>query len=103
MIHGAIDELIRMIRQLQCNHNNLAATVLRLFIGAISIPGLPCRVRADFGVKNVDVARFMLPDCPEGGINRASFIAGTSVHNQCMVGLWGEVTRCVVRHYQFML
>ena len=95
MIHGAIDGCSRMIKYLQCNNNNLAATVLHLFIGAISIHGLPSRVLANFNVKNADVARIML-DCPVGGINRVSFIAGTSVHNQCIKGLWGEVIRCVV-------
>ena len=45
----------RIITYLQCNNNNLAATVLDLFIDAISIHGLPSKVRADFGVKNFDV------------------------------------------------
>ena len=95
-IHDAIDGYSRMITYLQCNNNNLAATVLDLFIGAISIHGLPSRVRADFGVKNVGVVRFML-DSPESCINRGGFIAGTSVHNQCIEGLLGEVKRRVVK------
>ena len=86
VIHGAIDGCNGMIRYLQCNNNILAATVLHLFIGAILIHGLPSRDRANFVVKNVDVALFML-DCPEGGINRVSFIGGTSVHSQCIEGL----------------
>ena len=88
-----------MITYLQCNNNNLAATVLHLLINSISIHGLPSRDRANFGVKNIDVAQFML-DCPKSGINRGSFIAGTSVQNQCIEGLWGEVIRCVVRHFR---
>ena len=80
---------------MQCNNNNLAATVLHLFIGVISVHSLTSRVRAKFGVKHVGVAWFML-DCPEDGINRVSFIAGTLLHNQCIEGLWGEVIRCVV-------
>ena len=95
VIHGAIDGCSRMIRYLQCNNNNLAATVLHLFIGAISIHSLLSRVWGNFGIKNVDVARFML-DCPVGGINRVSFIVGTFVHNQCIEGLWGEVITCAV-------
>ena len=86
VMHGAIYGCSRMIRYLQCNNNNLAATVLRLFIGDISIHSLPSRVRANFGAKNIDVARFML-DCPEDSINRVSFIVGTFVHNQCIEGL----------------
>ena len=91
VIHGTIDGLITY---LQCNNNNLAATVLHLLIGAISIHSLPSSVRADFPVKNVYVARFVL-DCNERGINRGSFNSGTSVHYQCVEGLWDEVTKCV--------
>ena len=95
MIDGAIDRHSRMITYLQCNSNNLAATDLHLCIGAISIHNHPPRVRADFGVKNVDVACFML-DCPERGIDRESFTSGTFEHNPCIEGLWGEVISYVV-------
>ena len=78
VIHGATNGCSRMITYLQCNSNNLAATVLHLFLDAISIHGLPSRARADFGVENVDVARFIL-DCPERGINKGSFLAATFV------------------------
>ena len=74
-----------MIMYLQCSKNNLAATVLDLFLDAISIHGLPSRARADFSVKKVDVAQFIL-DCPEGDIKRESFIAGTFVHNRQSLG-----------------
>ena len=87
---------------LQCNDNDLGATVLHVFLGAISIHGLPSRVRADFGVKNIDAARFML-DCPERGITKGSFIAGTSVHNQCIESLWVEVIKYVVKHFRNIL
>ena len=85
VMHGAIEGCSRMIRYLQCSNNNLAATALHLSIGAISIHSLLSRVRPNFGVKNVDVVRLML-DCPEGGINRVTFIGGTYVHNQCIEG-----------------
>ena len=49
-------------------------------------------MREDFGVKNVDVEQFML-NCPERGINTGSFNSGTSVHNQCVEGLWDEVIK----------
>ena len=94
-MHGAIDGWSRIIRYLQCNNNNSVATVLHLFVDAISIQIVPSRVRANFSVKNVDGARFIL-DCPEGGINRVSYTAGTSVYNNCVEGLCGEVMRCSV-------
>ena len=87
-----------MITYLQCNNNNLAATVLHLFLDSISIHGRPSRARADFRVENVDVARFII-DCPERSINRGRFITSTSVHNQRKERLWGEAIRCVVRHF----
>ena len=65
-----------MMTYLQCNNNDLVATALRLFIDVISIHGLPSIVREDFGVKKVDIVRFLL-DCPERGIHRGSFITGT--------------------------
>ena len=75
VMHCVIEEYSQMITYLQCNNNDLAATVLHLFIVATSIHGLPSRVRANFSAKNVDVVRFML-DSPERGNSRGSFTAG---------------------------
>lgn len=48
------------------------------------------RVWWDFGVENVDVTQYMLND-PERAINRGSFITRTSVHNQPVKHVWGDV------------
>lgn len=64
---------------LEASTNNLAQTVLNLFIQATRICGWPSRVRSDQGGENVDVARAQIM-CR--GIGRSSHIAGSSVHNQ---------------------
>ena len=68
----------------------MASTVLQCFVNGTQEFGLPARVRSDKGVENVDVARFMIA---RRGLNRGSFIAGHSVHNQQIKHLWAEVNR----------
>lgn len=60
--------------------NNKADTVLSEFLEAVTLYGLPSRVRPDHGGENIQVERFMHP-------GRGSFIMGRSVHNR----LWRDV------------
>ena len=62
--------------------------MLSKFLQATEKYGTPSRVRLDMGGENVDVWRHMLAEQGEG---RASFIAGSSVHNTSIERLWQDV------------
>ena len=92
VIHGGIDGFSRLVVFLKASTNNRASTVMEYFRGAVDQYNLPSRVRTDLGLENIEVARFMLQ---RRGLNRGSFITGTSVHNQRIERLWREVN-CIV-------
>ena len=61
--------------------------MLSQFLQATEWYGTP-HIRSDIGGENVDVWRYMLSERGEG---RASFIAGSSVHNTHIERLWCDV------------
>ena len=58
---------------LHASSNNLASTVLAVFLEAVVQWGVPSRVRGDRGGENVEVAVWMIM---YRGPNRASFMWG---------------------------
>ena len=100
VIHGAIDGYSRKILYLKCANNNKASTVVTYFSHAVSLFGLPNKVRSDKGGENVDVWRFMLhykdmePSC---------VITGSSTHNERIERLWRDVFRCVGQIFYSLL
>lgn len=73
VIHCFIDGKSRFITGLRVNNNNRKRTVLDLFLDAVSVHGVPSRVRGDFGTENEDVAQWMEDN---RGPNRGSYIWG---------------------------
>ena len=98
MVHGAVDGYSRIPVYLHCSDNNRADTVLRLFREAVSLYGLPSRIRIDKGGENVDVSMYLL-DHPLRGPGRSTVIVGKSVHNQRIERMWRDVYEGVVGFY----
>lgn len=94
--HGGIDGFSRLIVFLHCSSNNLAATVLDLFMKATVEYGLPSRVRGDYGVENNLVHSFMEE---RQGLDRGSFLRGRSVHNSRIERLWRDVYYGVIQTF----
>lgn len=88
VIHGGIDGFSRMITFLKCSGNNRSDTVLNHFVEGVGEYGIPSRVRTDHGGENIKVWRCMEET---RGANRASYIAGCSVHNTRIERLWRDV------------
>jgi len=76
VIHGFIDGYSRLITGLCASNNNLAQTVLDVFLAAASVYGVPSRLRGDHGTENLRVAAWMEEHC---GTRRGSYIWGRYV------------------------
>ena len=94
VIHGGIDGFSRLIVYLHCSNTNRKETVTHLFRSATERYDWPSRVRTDHGGENVGVWQLMEE---VRGLNRGSFLAGASVHNQRIERLWRDVF-CSVCH-----
>ena len=92
--HAAIDGYSRLIVFLKCSDNNKSSTVYQNFLEAVSTYGLPSRIRTDQGRENTLIAQHMLEN---RGLNRASVLTGSSVHNQRVERLWRDMHDCVTK------
>ena len=91
--HLAIDGFTRLITFGETSDNK-ADTVIKKFLGAITKYGRPLHVRTDHGGENVKVWRHMI-----NHQGPRSVIAGTSVRNQCVERLNGDVNVQVNRYF----
>lgn len=99
VIHGGIDGFSRLLVYLHASTNNRSDTVLRRFLQAIEVHGLPSRVRSDRGGENVRISQYMLSH-PQRGPGRGSMITGRSVHNQRIERLWRDLYNgCIAPFY----
>jgi hypothetical protein len=103
VIHGGIDGCTRLLVFLTASDNNRKETVLRSFLAASAMYGLPSRIRVDKGGENNDVRDVMEV---LRGSNRGSVIRGKSVHNQrierAWVDVWKGVTNVYVDIFEFL-
>lgn len=76
VLHGFIDGHSRLITGLRASNNNLGDTVLDLFECAISVYGVPSRLRGDHGVENICTAQRIEE---LRGMRRGSYIWGRYV------------------------
>ncbi|KAK0542464.1 hypothetical protein OC846_006730 [Tilletia horrida] len=97
VIHGCIDGKSRLVTFLRAHGDNTAQSVARAFDNAVTKWGLPSRVRADYGGENLGVKARMEA---QRGIGRASFIKGSSTHNQRIERLWVDLQRLTTAKYK---
>ena len=92
--HAGIDGFSRMISFMKCSTNNVAVTVYGLFLDAVSLYGLPSRVRTDYGGENHLVAQQTLGN---HGTHHSSIMTSNSIHNQRIKQLWRDMHECVTK------
>ena len=73
VIHAFVDGYSRKVLGIRASNNNLASTVLDLFLGIVNAFGFPSRIRGDHGGENQLVAALQEQ---VRGAERGSYIHG---------------------------
>ncbi|KAL0565395.1 hypothetical protein V5O48_016624, partial [Marasmius crinis-equi] len=97
VVHGIVDGYSHMVVGIEAQDNNRATTVLNLELKAEEEHGRPSRIRGDRGKENKGVALWIIA---RNGLNRASFIWGSSTHNTRIERLWLEVGTQFARRWK---
>ncbi|TFY69093.1 hypothetical protein EVJ58_g594, partial [Rhodofomes roseus] len=97
VIHGGIDGCDDFVVWMRASNNNRPETVLRGYVIAVRIHGLPLRTRGDRGGENILVSAYMIM---LRGPNRGSFMFGSSMRNQKIERAWVDAGEGFVRRWR---
>ena len=94
--HGGVDGCSRVITYMRLNNNNTSLTALDSYQYGITEYQMPDRIRGDGGGENVLICEDILR---RSGMDRGSFIIGSSKFNTCIERMWRDLRRVVIQFY----
>ncbi len=100
VLHYGIDGYSQCIVYLACSCNSGSQTVFNPFLKSMDTFRCPLRIRADHGMENVTVARWMLNHY---GVASKPLLTGFSVHNQRIERLWKDVNTYITTYFRNLL
>ena len=94
--HGGVDGCSRAIIYMRLNNNNTALTAFDSYQYGVTEYQMPDRIRGDGGGENVLICEDILR---RRGMDRGSFIIGSSKFNTCIERMWRDLRRVVIQFY----